>query len=83
MLILSAFAPFAHATTSLSYQYDTNGNLISGDGKYYEYNDANQLAKVRHGDQNGPVIAEYVYDHTGQACYGYWGQSGIKSRWKR
>jgi len=60
------FASTVIATTSLTYQYDANGNLISGDGKYYEYNDANQLIRVRHGDQNGPVIAEYFYDYTGQ-----------------
>ncbi len=57
------------ATTSsvpLNYEYDANGNLISGDGKYYEYNDANRLVKIRHYDKTGPVIAEYFYDHTGQ-----------------
>jgi len=46
--------------------YDNNGNLTTGDGRYYEYNDANQLAKVRQGDQTGPVIAEYFYDSSGQ-----------------
>ncbi len=60
------FASTVTAITSLTYEYDANGNLIKGDGKYYEYNDANKLVKVRHGDQNGPVIAEYFYDYTGQ-----------------
>lgn len=46
--------------------YDANGNLVSGDGRYYEYNDANQLARVRQGDQAGAVIAEYFYDSSGQ-----------------
>ncbi len=55
-----------YASTSLTYEYDANGNLIQGDGKYYEYNDANKLVKVRHGDQTGPVIAQYFYDYTGQ-----------------
>ncbi len=63
---MSLFASSATATTSLTYVYDANGNLISGDGKYYEYNDANQLVRVKHGDQSGPVIAEYFYDYTGQ-----------------
>ena len=54
------------ATTQLSYQYDANGNLIQGDGKFYEYNEANQLVKVRQGDQSGPVIAQYFYDYAGQ-----------------
>jgi RHS repeat-associated protein len=71
LLIFSSFSLLsltssAFATTTLTYEYDANGNLISGDGKYYEYNDANQLVRVRHRDQNGPVIAEYFYDYTGQ-----------------
>jgi len=61
-----ALIPYVNATTSLIYQYDANGDLIQGDGKHYEYNDANQLVRVRHGDQTGPVIAEYFYDYTGQ-----------------
>jgi RHS repeat-associated protein len=68
MLLISMLltATTAIAATSLSYVYDANGNLINGDGKYYEYNDANQLVRVKYGDANGPVIAEYVYDYTGQ-----------------
>jgi RHS repeat-associated protein len=54
------------ATTSLTYEYDADGNLIRGDGKYYEYNDANQLVRVKYGDSSGPLIAEYVYDYSGQ-----------------
>lgn len=54
------------AATILNYEYDANGSMTSGDGKYIEYNDANQLVRVRHGDANGPVIAEYVYDFNGQ-----------------
>lgn len=65
-VFLVAFVASGEAATNLIYQYDANGNLINGDGMYYEYNDANQLVKVRQGDQNGAVIAEYVYDYTGQ-----------------
>jgi len=43
-----------------------NGNLIQGDGKYYEYNDANQLIRVGHENAGGPILAEYFYDYTGQ-----------------
>lgn len=43
--------------------YDENGNLISGLGLTFEYNDANQLAKVKEGAN---TIAEYSYDFTGQ-----------------
>lgn len=55
------------AETEIINTYDLNGNLVKGDGRYYEYNDANQLARVRQGnDQTGPVIAEYFYDSGGQ-----------------
>jgi len=53
LLMSTAVAPFAFASTSLTYVYDANGNLISGDGKYYEYNDANKVVKVRHGVRPG------------------------------
>lgn len=55
-----------YADTSIINEYDATGNLVTGDGRYYEYNDANQLARVRQGDQSGPVIAEYFYDSSGQ-----------------
>jgi len=55
-----------HGEESMINQYDPNGNLVSGDGKYYEYNDANQLARVREKDSAGKVIAEYFYDFNGQ-----------------
>jgi len=58
--------PDAHAEDSIINQYDANGNLVSGDGKFYEYNDANQLMRVREKDVNGAVVGEYFYDHTGQ-----------------
>ncbi len=33
---------------------------------YYEYNNFNQLAKVRQGNSTGSIIEEYMYDHEGQ-----------------
>lgn len=47
------------------YTYDQNGNLISDGVQCYSYNEANQLAAVRICADNS-LIAEYVYDHTGQ-----------------
>ncbi len=64
-LLIAAATGYA-AETEIINIYDANGNLVTGDGRYYEYNDANQLARVRQGDQAGPVIAEYVYDAAGQ-----------------
>lgn len=68
LISLLTFLPStqAGATTQLTYSYDQNGNLIQGDGKYFEYNDANQLVRVRHGNASGPVIAQYFYDYQGQ-----------------
>lgn len=66
LLLATMFALPAYADVSLVNQYDPNGNLISGDGKFYEYNDANKLVRVRENDRNGKVIAEYFYDFAGQ-----------------
>jgi RHS repeat-associated protein len=69
MAILISFPVFvsvAEAEVSLVNQYDANGNLSNGDGKYYQYNDVNQLVRVRAGDQNGPIVSEYSYDYAGK-----------------
>ena len=63
--LLTATGGFA-ADTSIINVYDAGGNLVSGDGQYYEYDDANQLVRVRQGDQTGTVVAEYFYDSSGQ-----------------
>ncbi len=45
--------------------YDNNGNLVTGDGKYREYNEFNQLVRVRAGyDENGPKLEEYLWHPT-------------------
>ncbi len=45
--------------------YDGNGNLITGDGKYREYNEFNQLIKIREGNNtNGTIMEEYIYHPT-------------------
>ena len=64
--MMSVFTVSAYADVSPVNQYDANGNLISGDGKYYTYNDANQLRMVQENDQNGKVVSEYFYDFSGQ-----------------
>jgi RHS repeat-associated protein len=66
LLCLFAAAGNGYSDTLIINVYDANGNLATGDGRYYEYNDANQLARVRQGDQAGAVIAEYFYDSSGQ-----------------
>ena len=45
--------------------YDANGNLISGDGKFREYNSLNQLVKVYNGsDALGLLQEELTYHPT-------------------
>ena len=46
--------------------YDPNGNRLSGFGLAYEYNNFNQLSKVRLSNSSGIIIEEYLYDHEGQ-----------------
>lgn len=55
----------APALAAMSYLYDANGNMTSDGTKCYEYNDANQLKKVKKCSDS-KTIAEYIYDHTGK-----------------
>ncbi|QTA83810.1 RHS repeat-containing protein [Desulfonema limicola] len=66
LCLFLAFPLAASASTPLKYIYDSNGSLVQGEGKYFEYDNANKLIRIRMGDKDGAVIAEYVYDHNGQ-----------------
>ncbi len=45
--------------------YDSNGNLITGDGKYREYNEFNQLVVIRDGNNvTGQILEKYIYHPT-------------------
>jgi RHS repeat-associated protein len=46
--------------------YDAAGNLVQDAKFYYEYDDANQLKRVRQGGSTGTIIEEYTYDAGGQ-----------------
>lgn len=50
---------------AITYLYDANGNMTSDGSKCYEYNQENQLVKVK-TCSNSQTIAEYVYDYQGQ-----------------
>ena len=41
--------------------YDLNGNLVTGDGYYREYNELNQLIRIRNSSSNGIILEEYVF----------------------
>jgi len=54
--------PISFATeTSLT--YDTNGNLVSGDGFYREYNSLNQLSTIYEGDSSSGKLLEALTYH--------------------
>jgi RHS repeat-associated protein len=60
LLIVSLPICFA---AELNLTYDPNGNLVSGDGFFREYNSLNQLMKIRNGSTNvSTVLEEYTYD---------------------
>jgi hypothetical protein len=52
------------ALAAITYTYDQNGNMTSDGTECYEYNDSNQLKKVKNCSTN-QTIAEYVYDYNG------------------
>jgi RHS repeat-associated protein len=63
MLALIVSLPIIFAE---SLSYDQNGNLISGDGRYREYDDWNNLERIRDGNTvSDPVMEEYIYDEEG------------------
>jgi RHS repeat-associated protein len=57
----STIAPVLAAVT---YSYDQNGNMTADGTECFEYNEANQLKKVKNCGNN-QTIAEYVYDYNG------------------
>jgi len=53
-------------TGNLVQQVGGGGNLITGDGFYREYNELNQLIRVRNGSNSaGNILEEYTYDPNG------------------
>ncbi len=49
-------------SAEVSLTYDANGNLVTGDGFYREYNSLNQLSRIRLLNSTGIVLETYVYD---------------------
>ena len=47
------------AASELNLIYDGNGNLITGDGKYREYNGFNQLITVWEGNSSSGDLSSY------------------------
>ena len=61
MIFLIVSMPICFAT-ELSLSYDSNGNLVTGDGKYRTYNSLNQLYRVYNGSNtSGTLLYEFKY----------------------
>ena len=65
VLLIFESISLCYAISSYNQTYDGNGNLISGDRNYYEYDSFNQLIRVKQSNSNGPIIAWYFYDQDG------------------
>jgi len=51
--------------SEIKLSYDANGNLVSGDGFFREYNGFNQLSKIYNGtNSSGVLIEEFIYHPT-------------------
>lgn len=58
---LTISIPLIHAQ-EINYVLDANGNLVTGDSYYREYNELNQLIRIRQGNlSTGKVLEEYVW----------------------
>ena len=57
--------------TELGMTYDSNGNLVTGDGKYRVYNGLNQLSAIYNGTNSSGVLLEsYDYHPTEERILG-------------
>ena len=65
LLTFAIFASSSAAPISDTFTYDANGNMISGSGLSFIYNDANQLVKIIN-ESDSSTVAEYFYDANGQ-----------------
>jgi len=61
LMFLIISLPIAFAQ-EINYVLDANGNLVTGDGFYREYNELNQLIRIRESNlSTGKVLEEYVW----------------------
>lgn len=61
--LIMSMSVVSAAQTSLNFSYDQNGNLIQDNDFVYEYNDWNQMIRMRL--LNGSIVSEYSYDNEG------------------
>ena len=73
MIYLVATLSISVSATITEYDltYDDIGNMQQGFDQHLEYNEFNQLTKVRENNETGDIIVEYTYDHEGQRTKKY------------
>jgi len=77
LIFLIISLPVCLAADTENYQYDANGNLITGDGYYREYDGFNQLVTMRNGsNSSSPIVEQYFYDADGQRMLAIQNNSG-------
>lgn len=64
LLFIIFILPVCYAEEVKELIYDANGNLVTGDGYYREYNSFNQLFKVYEGSDNTTLREQYEYHPT-------------------
>jgi RHS repeat-associated protein len=67
VLIVTCFfisSTLSPVLAAINYTYDAGGNMTSNGTNCYEYNEANQLKKVKKCS-NSELVAEYLYDFNG------------------
>ena len=61
LILLIVSLPFTFAE-ELNLITDNNGNLITGDSFYREYNELNQLIRIRQGNtSSGAILEEFIW----------------------
>ncbi len=64
-LLHQTFASYAFGLVENNLVYDANGNLVSGDNYYREYNELNQLVRIRQGNlSTSPILEEFTWHPT-------------------
>src|SRR3989344_4650804 len=64
MIFLIISIPFIHAQ-EINYVLNANGNLVTGDSFYREYNELNQLVRIREGNlSTGNTLEEFTWHPT-------------------
>jgi RHS repeat-associated protein len=78
IFLFTSIPPVFASQLNQTLTYDGNGNLITGDGKYREYNEFNQLLRVYDGNStSGTILESYLYHPTEDRILIKYGDYGL------